>query len=328
MPRRNLFWLIAVTVISLACYQRVQHDPYGRVLANAMSRIEQRYIEPVKPAELFEGAMEGMLGDLDDYSAYVRPAKLQEFHETIDQQFGGVGMEVGIDPKTKQLTVLSPLVGSPAYKAGILAGDAILRIDAAGTQGMSLNDAVGLLRGKPGSAVTLTVLHEGDDKPDEIKIVRDVIQVDTVLGDTRNADGSWNFFLDGHDRIGYVRITSFAEKTVEELRQALDWLVEHDMRGLVLDLRDNPGGLLSLGRRRLRHVHRLRRDRHHPAARRPHQRDLPRQRRRALHRFPHGRAGQPVYRQRRRDRGRLPARPPPRGRRRPAHLRQRAPSRK
>jgi len=245
MPRRNLLWLIAITLISLLCYQRVQRNPYGRVLGDAMGKIERRYLEPVEPLDLFEGAMDGMFGQLDDYSAYIRPADLQEFHESIDQQFSGVGMEVGLDPKTRQLTVLSPLVGSPAYLAGIRAGDRLLRIDDSATQGMSLKDAVGLLRGEPGSAVTLTVQHEGDEKAIEVRIVRDIIQAPTVVGDTRNADGSWNFFLEGRDRIGYVRINSFVDKTVSDLQQALEWLQEHEMRGLVLDLRDDPGGLLS-----------------------------------------------------------------------------------
>ncbi|MCX6633760.1 MAG: S41 family peptidase, partial [Acidobacteria bacterium] len=246
MPRRNLLWLIAITLISLLCYQRVQRNPYGRVLGDAISKIEQRHLEPIQPLDLFEGAMDGMFGQLDDYSAYIRPADLQEFHESIDQQFSGVGMEVGVDPKTRQLTVLSPLVGSPAYLAGILAGDLLLRIDGLATQGMPLKDAKGLLRGEPGSAVTLTIRHEGQQKPIEVKITRAVIQVDTVVGDTRNADGSWNFFLEGHDRIGYVRIiNSFVDKTVSDLQQALEWLQEREMRGLVLDLRDDPGGLLS-----------------------------------------------------------------------------------
>jgi carboxyl-terminal processing protease len=245
MPRRNLLWLIAITLVSLLCYQRVQRNPYGRVLGDAISKIERRYLEPIESLDLFEGAMDGMLGQLDDYSAYVRPADLPAFHESIDQQFPGVGMEVGLDPETRQLTVLSPLVGSPAYVAGIRAGDRLLRIDGSATQGMSLKDAVGLLRGEPGSAVTLTIQHEGDEKAIEVRIVRDIIQAPTVVGDTRNADGSWNFFLEGHDRIGYVRINSFVDKTVSDLQQALEWLQEREMRGLMLDLRDDPGGLLS-----------------------------------------------------------------------------------
>ncbi len=245
MPRRNLALLFAVAVISLMCYQRVQRNTYGRVLGDAIAKIERSALEPVRPSQLFQAAMASMLGQLDEYSTYIRPADLQQFHEVIDQEFGGVGMEVGLDAKTRQLLVLCPLVNKPAYAAGIRAGDHILRIDDAATQGMSLGDAVGLLRGPPGSSVALMILHQAQKDPVAVRIVRQVISVDTVLGDTRNADGSWNFFLAGPDRIGYVRITSFADKTVEELQHAMKWLKEHGLRGLVLDLRDDPGGLLG-----------------------------------------------------------------------------------
>jgi carboxyl-terminal processing protease len=187
-------------------------------LVDVLDLIQRRYLEPVSGAELFEGAMEGMTSKLDDYSTYIAPGPYQEFQETIDQEFGGVGMEVMQDPKTKQLVVTSPLLGTPAYDAGIRAGDKILRINGQPTQGMSLRETVRQMRGKKGQAVTLTVLHEGAAKPDDLTIVRAVIHVDSVLGDTRNSDGTWNYLLAGSDRVGYLRISN---------------------------LRDNPGGLLD-----------------------------------------------------------------------------------
>ena len=99
--------------------------------------------------------------------------------------------------------------------------------------------------GSPVSRVTITIQHKGEEEPVELTIIRAIIQVDTVLGDTRNVDGSWNFFLEGNDKIGYLRINTFAENTAGELREALEWLVEHDMQALILDLRDDPGGLLN-----------------------------------------------------------------------------------
>jgi carboxyl-terminal processing protease len=242
MPRRNLFLLVAMMVAALLCSQRVQRNRYGRVLADAISIIEDRYVEPIQASKLFEDAMKGMVDKLDHNSAYIPQADSEEFHNSIDLQLEGVGMEVGLDPQTKQLIVLSPLAGAPAYQAGIRAGDRILRINADSTQGMSLQDAIGLLRGTPGSSVTLTVLHEGDKQPVEITIARSKINVESVRGDTRNADGSWNFFLETNPRIGYIRIVSFTDKTAGELERALDWLSSHDMQGLVLDLRDDPGG--------------------------------------------------------------------------------------
>jgi len=242
MPRRNLYVLIFLTVACLACAMKVSR--YGRVLAFAMDEIRHRSLKEVDQRELFQGALNGMMERLDRYSSYMPPKTADEFNQTMDQQFGGVGIEVLLDPKTEQLTVASPLVGTPAYRGGIRAGDKIVKIDDKSTQGMSLADAVERMRGKPGDPIRLTVLHPDATEPEEIEIIRDVIRVDTVLGDTRNADGSWNLFLEGHDRIGYLRINSFGKQTEGELEEALKWLAENEMRALVLDLRNNPGGLL------------------------------------------------------------------------------------
>jgi carboxyl-terminal processing protease len=237
--------LLVVVVVSLICHQHVQRGQFGRLVADAIELIERRALEPLESRDLFEGAMEGMMTRLrDPYSSYIPPRELLAFNEALDQRFCGVGMEVVLDPETKQLTVLSPLVGSPAYRAGIRVGDRILSINNRSTQGMALEEAVRMMRGKPGEAVVLTILHEDEENPVEITIVREEIRAETVLGDQRNPDGSWRYFLNGHDHIGYVRISYFGRDTPEELRRALEWLTERNMRGLVLDLRDNPGGLL------------------------------------------------------------------------------------
>jgi carboxyl-terminal processing protease len=244
MPHRNVYWLLAVSIVSLICYQKVESSRYGRVLNDALVQIERRYVEPVESANLFEGAMEGMMGRLDDpYSDYIGPVVREELSEMLSQEFGGVGMHVWLDLKTKELTVVSPLVGTPAYRAGIRAGDKILRIDNQSSRNMSVDDAVRLMRGKTGDPVLVTVQHEGEQEPVEIKLVREIIHVDSVWGDTRNADGTWNFFLEGHDHIGYVRINTFANETPSEVKRAVEYLVAHGMRGLILDLRDDPGGL-------------------------------------------------------------------------------------
>jgi len=246
MPRRNLWALILIGLISLLCYQKVQTNVHGRLLVDAMEQIENRYVEPVPPRELFEGAMEGMVDRLDDpYSAYISPRMVQEFNETIDQEFEGVGMEVSLDPKTRQLTVTSPLYDSPAYRAGIRPGDKILRIEDQSTQGMSLSDAVHRMRGPPGTSVSLTIQHIGAEEPVEIEITRANIPVQTVVGDRRNPDGSWHYFLEDHPTIGYLRINAFSGNTSVEVRETLDALLAEGMEALVLDLRNDPGGLLG-----------------------------------------------------------------------------------
>jgi len=245
MPRRNLFVLVIVTAAALVCHRQAITNRYGRIAAEALTVIESRYIEPVNGRGLFEAAMQGMVQRLDENSAYVAHDQLPDFHKTIDQQFGGLGISVTLDPHTRRLVVLSPLVGSPAYRAGSRAGDAILSSDGQSTQGLSLQEAVARLGGPPGQAVVLSILHENESTPVDVQIVREIIRVPTVLGDLRDADGAWNFLLPGRDRIGYVRIVGFTDATPDELRKALRQLAQRGARGLVLDLRDNPGGYLD-----------------------------------------------------------------------------------
>ncbi len=245
MPRRNLLIILLAALLALVCYARVQRNPYLRVMANAISVVESRALERVEQRRLFEGAMQGMLGQLDDNSIYISTADLEAFQEDIERRFPGVGMEIALDPETEQLTVRSPLAGSPAYEAGVLASDRILKIDGKSTEGMTLPEAIVLLRGPPGTRVTLTIRHVGETEPVEITIVRAIIHVDTVLGESRNEDGSWNYFLADREGIGYVRIVNFSETTAEELADVLHGLTERGMKGLVLDLRNDPGGWLD-----------------------------------------------------------------------------------
>ena len=202
MPRRNLLWLLFLAAASLACYHRVQHNPNGRAVGDVLNQISRDYYEPVDSGSLFQGAVEGMVEQLkddykDDHTAYFAPAEQKAFDAAINKRFEGVGMEVSLDPKTKQLTVITPLAGSPAYEAGIRAGDTILKIDGRATQGMSPDEAVKLIHGAPGTSVAFSILHEGQQKPVGIEVVRRMIDVDTVRGDRRNADGSWDFSSPG-----------------------------------------------------------------------------------------------------------------------------------
>lgn len=248
MSRRNLYLALTLSVVALACFVQVgsaRRDPYGRVLLDTMQEIHNHYLEDVTDRELFEAAMSGMAGKLDEYSAYLGPDAFREFNENIEHRFGGIGIQVILDRETSVLTVVSPLVGTPAYEVGILAGDKIIEIDGESTEGFVLEDAVQRMRGEIGDPVELKILHPGEKEPVTYKLTRRQINVDTVLGDTRRPDGSWDFFLADHERLGYIRVVAFSERTIEDLKAALDWLVEHKMEGLILDLRGNPGGLLQ-----------------------------------------------------------------------------------
>lgn len=212
---------------------------------DTFEQIDRNYVKEVDRKKLMRSAIQGMLTELDPYSSYIPPDDLAEFTQGIEQEFGGVGIQVQIDPETRRLTVVTPLPGTPAYRAGILAGDIIMEVEGESTEGYTVEDAVKKLKGKPGEAVKIGVLHQGSKEVEQIPLVREVIQVATVLGDRYRKDGTWDFILDEKEKIGYIRLTHFSRRTGEELREALEDLVRQGMTGLVLDLRFNPGGLLS-----------------------------------------------------------------------------------
>jgi len=244
MPARNLLVLCLAAIISLACYHRASHNRYAVAVADAIGQIDANFVEPIDRRDLFEGSMEGMVKRLDDYSGFVSPDDYDELLEDLDQEFGGVGIIVDVDPDTERLMVLSPFLGTPAYEAGIRAGDLIMAIEGQDTAGMNSSDTVKLIRGKPGTPVQLTIKHYGQEESKEVTLVRAIIPVESVLGDTRNPDGSWEFVLEDHPEIGYLRLTSFGENSAKDLTAALEKVIGN-VDGLILDLRQNPGGLLE-----------------------------------------------------------------------------------
>lgn len=222
-----------------------QYFEMFRQFVDAFEQVDRNYVKEVDRKELMEAAIQGMLFKLDPYSTYIPPDDLANFTQGIEQEFGGVGIQVQLHPETRRLTVVTPLPGTPAYRAGVLAGDVIMEIEGESTEGFSIEDAVRLLKGKPGAPVSIGVLHRGQEEIEKITLVREIIQVATVLGDEYREDGTWDFMLDDTDGIGYVRLTHFSRRTGEELKAAVEQLRKGGMKGLVLDLRFNPGGLLS-----------------------------------------------------------------------------------
>ena len=203
-----------------------------KTFSEVYGRIRQDYVEPVTDEKLLEDAIRGMLSGLDPHSAYLDQEQYNELKVGTTGQFGGLGIEVGME--NGFVKVVSPIDDTPAQKAGIKAGDLIIRLDDKPVKGMSLNDAVKQMRGEPGSAIVLTVVREGLEQPLKVKIVRDIIKVKSVK--SRILESGY----------AYVRITSFQAKTGENLADAIGELKKSgEINGLVLDLRNNPGGVLN-----------------------------------------------------------------------------------
>jgi carboxyl-terminal processing protease len=223
-----------------------QYFELMRVLADSFEQVERNYVKEIDRRKLVEAALKGMLEELDPYSNYISPEDLARFNQQVEQEFGGIGIQVTIDPSTRRLTVTSPLPGTPAYKAGVRAGDTIMEINGKTTEKMTIDDAVKIRKGKPGDEVSLGVLHAGGSMVEQLKMERAIIHVPTVQGDTYKSDDTWNFMLDPEKKIGYVRLSAFSRNTARELKEALNDLTSQGMKGLILDLRYNPGGLLNI----------------------------------------------------------------------------------
>lgn len=214
-----------------------------RTLVDTIDQVERNYVTEVDRRELVESAIRGVLSKLDPYSSYIGPEELGRFRANMESEFGGIGIQITADEG--QIQVLSPMYGTPAYRAGLLAGDRIVEINDKTTDGLTLDEAVERLKGEEGTSVTLTVIHPGKDAKERVTITRERIHIDTVLGDRHKPDGTWDFVLDPKQHIGYIRLTAFSRDTAAELQRVLTQLQSEKLRGLILDLRFNPGGLLS-----------------------------------------------------------------------------------
>lgn len=203
-----------------------------RTFSLVLEQIRAAYVEPVSDKTLLENAIRGMIGELDPHSAYLDETDFNDLKNMTTGEFGGLGIEVGaVDGLIK---VIAPIDDTPASRAGIHAGDIIIKIDAQSVQGMSMNDAVNLMRGDVGTAIKLTIMRNQQEQPLEFNLVREIIKTRSVKE---------KMLAPGY---AYVRIAQFQASTTDELNQALAALQKQgEIRGLVLDLRNNPGGLLD-----------------------------------------------------------------------------------
>ncbi|MEI8355250.1 MAG: S41 family peptidase [Deltaproteobacteria bacterium] len=204
------------------------------LFTDVMKIVQKNYVEEVDSKKLVYGAINGMLSSLDPHSSFMPPEMYKEMKIDTKGSFGGLGIEITI--KDGFLTVISPIEDTPAFKAGIKSGDQILKIEGKFTKDMTIIDAVKKMRGPKGSKINITIMREGFDKPREVNLTRDIVQIKSVKFKTLDAG------------FGYVRIAQFQEKTDEDLSKALKTLKEDNkgaLKGLVLDLRNDPGGLLD-----------------------------------------------------------------------------------
>jgi len=258
MNREKVAWMISVLLVAMLAFhlpgtmaQRESDYAFVRRLVDIHRQIANNYVESVDDSKLEQGALEGMFGQLDPFSMYVRPEKVKEFDEMLDGSFEGVGIQLNQDEKTRQIEIITPIEGSPAFKAGVFAGDILLKINGESLQGLNIQDVTKKIKGKADSPVTLRVRHTTGEEVD-LTMSRSKVVVPTVKGFKRKQDSTWDWYVYPNPKIGYIRITQFTPDTVERIKFALSgdgksWkgMLADGMKGLILDLRFNPGGRLD-----------------------------------------------------------------------------------
>lgn len=202
-----------------------------KVFTEALTMVKKNYVEEVKTRDLVYGAIKGMLSSLDPHSSFLNPEAYKEMQAETKGEFGGIGIQIGV--KEGMLTVIAPIEDTPAYRAGIKAGDKIIKINNEAAREMSLHDAVSKMRGAPKTSVTIAILREGWKETKEFTLVREIIKIKSVKSKLLE------------DGIGYVKISQFQEQTAADLSTVMEKLTQEKINSLILDLRNNPGGLLN-----------------------------------------------------------------------------------
>lgn len=244
MPRGNLIVICIAFVAAMICYQTAAQSRYAMMFQQGLRTISDYYVRPVEDEDLFNAAMEGLTAPLDQNSVYIAPPRYSNFRRELGQEFGGIGVHVDFDEETREMVIITPLAGAPAYEAGIQAGDIVLAIDGVNLNGEDFDKSLERLHGETGTPVTLTVKHIGQEDPVDITMTRANIMVESVMGDTHGEGGKWDFHLASNPKIGYIRVDSFGDRTAEDFEAALEQIGD-DAEGLIIDMRGNAGGYLT-----------------------------------------------------------------------------------
>ncbi len=259
MPRWNLGWILGVSAVALLGYtvshsappkERDRDYELVKLVVDVLEEVDHKYVRALDPDQkrvLVEDMINGGLERLDPHSGFISSHDYKRFMLNNRGKFGGVGIQVRPERKNgRHLEVSSPVVDTPAYEAGVQAGDIIVKIDGKATESMRVGEAIDMIQGEPGSSIVLTVLHPGDKEPVDLEMKRAEIHVQSVVGDQRCKENlkEWDYVIDKSNKIAYIRLLAFTETTAADLRRVLEALKKQGLRGLVLDLRTNPGGLL------------------------------------------------------------------------------------
>ena len=250
MNREKLAWTVSLVLISILAFsipgtmaQRDDDYSFVRTLVDIHRQVASNYVDPVDEAKLKQGAIDGMLNELDPFSVYVPPANQEAFDRLLEGSFKGVGIQLNQN-ENGQLEVITPIDGSPAAKAGMMAGDIILKVNGESIEGIRMPDVQKKIGGPLGSEVRLTVRHATGEEA-ELVMTREEIVMPTIKGYGRNTDNTWDYYVCDDPKIAYIRITQFTPDTFPTLAPVIANLLEDGMRGLVLDVRFNPGGRLD-----------------------------------------------------------------------------------
>ena len=242
MPLRNLLFIAIAIAVCLVCYRTAAKNRYANMFAEALDVVDAKSLEEIPREQLFDAAMKGMFGELDQHSIYISGDLYREFDETMTQKFGGLGIFLEKDPESKSLVVLAVMPDTPAARAGLQSGDHVVEVDGTSTLDITRNQGTELLRGDVGQSAKLKI--ERGEETLELEVVREIIRLESVVGDFRNSEGQWNFFLESNPRIGYIRLRQFGERTSLEVAEALE-KIDGKVDSLIIDLRQNSGGLLT-----------------------------------------------------------------------------------
>jgi len=248
--KHGIIWVILFGVIVLMFLQlppmaakqdSVIHTYSALVEVDALAK--QQFVDLIDDDRLVEGAIRGMMLQLDPYSGYISPEELPTFERRNRGDFSGAGVEIGM--QHGEITVIAPVEGSPAARAGVLPGDKLLSVNGRSLEGRAVFDVEEMLAGPPGSRVTLTVRHTGQNDSTELDVLRGPVHLKTVRGFQRDAQGNWDYMIDPEHKVGYIRVGNFRENTIDDFDAALRELLDDGVRSLILDLRFNPGGLMQ-----------------------------------------------------------------------------------